>query len=312
MFIENLFISGEQMSNIKLLLVFLSGFIGVNQCVLSAETGLPAKTYFTVAKDINLANALPKDILHKGFIIAGTNPNTPPTTFFMDDNKTLVGREIDLMNAIAQRLGLSVQWQDTGGFDNVIPGLKIGRYDVAISNIRATPKRFKQVDFVSYFNTNRQAIISLSDSKITPFTDLSALCGETVGAGVGTAQVDILNKTSATCVAQHKKPISVSVFPDRPAGVLAVISGRIPLFYGPWEGLAWQVSKVKKLTIVGTIHVDEPPMSIALSKGSPLGSAIQASLNSLIKDGTYTKILEYWNVEYGALLEAKHNEAIFE
>lgn len=42
------------------------------------------------------------------------------------------------MNAVAARLGVEVRWQDTGGFDNIIPGLKSGRYDVALSNINAT------------------------------------------------------------------------------------------------------------------------------------------------------------------------------
>ncbi|MCU5775272.1 ABC transporter substrate-binding protein [Erwiniaceae bacterium BAC15a-03b] len=286
-------------------------FSVIQQNAISAESGVPFKTYFNVDKDEGLNRQLPVDIINRGTIIAGTNPNTPPTTFFMEDNKTLTGREIDLMTAIGQRLGVKTVWQDTGGFDNIIPGLKAGRYDVAISNIRATPKRFKQVDFISYFNTSRQAVISLKSSAISPFTDLISLCGKTVGAGVGTAQIDILNKTSKVCEAKKQQPITVAVFPDRPAGVVAVLSGRVPLFYGPWEGLAWQVSKLDKLTISGQINVDEPPMSIALAKDSPLEPAILAALNTLIKDGTYQKILDHWQVGYGALPEAKSNQAIF-
>jgi len=38
---------------------------------------------------------------------------------------------------------------------------------------------------------------------------------------------------------------------------------------------------------------------------------VQAALNSLIKDGSYQKILDKWNIGYGAMKEAKRNEEIF-
>ncbi|WP_240530628.1 transporter substrate-binding domain-containing protein, partial [Enterobacter hormaechei] len=56
-----------------------------------------------------------------------------------------------VMSAIADRLGVAIHWKDTGGFDNIIPGLKSGRYDVALANIDANKKRFQQVDFVGYY-----------------------------------------------------------------------------------------------------------------------------------------------------------------
>ena len=101
----------------------------------AAEQVVPSSTTFHVTADDALKSKLPADIAKRGYIVAGTNPNTPPTTFFQEDNKTLAGREIDVMNAVAARLGVEVRWQDTGGFDNIIPGLKSGRYDVALSNI---------------------------------------------------------------------------------------------------------------------------------------------------------------------------------
>lgn len=116
---------------------------------------VPSSTTFHVTADEALKSKLPPDIAKRGYIVAGTNPNTPPTTFFQEDNKTLAGREIDVMNAVAARLGVEVRWQDTGGFDNIIPGLKSGRYDVALSNINATKKRLEQVDFVSYYDASR-------------------------------------------------------------------------------------------------------------------------------------------------------------
>ena len=272
---------------------------------------VPSSTTFHVTADEALKSKLPPDIAKRGYIVAGTNPNTPPTTFFQQDNKTLAGREIDVMNAVAARLGVEVRWQDTGGFDNIIPGLKSGRYDVALSNINATKKRLEQVDFVSYYDASRLGVISRKDANIAPFTSFNAVCGQEVGAGAGTTQIGRLEAASKICTDAGKPPIKIAVFPDRPSGVQAVVSGRVPMFFGPYEGLTYQVSQVKPLTLTGTIHVDDAPVSVAFPKQSALEEAVQASLNSLIKDGTYQKILDKWSIGFGAVKESKRNEEIF-
>ncbi|RLM19884.1 ABC transporter substrate-binding protein [Brenneria alni] len=284
--------------------------LGIFPPAFSAELNVPTFSTFHVEADTSLKAKLPEEIIKRGWIVAGTNPNTPPTTFYQEDNKTLAGREIDIMNSIGGRLGVPVHWRDTGGFDNIIPGLKSGRYDVALSNINATKKRLEQIDFVGYFNSSKLAIISRKDAKVVPFTSLDSVCGKEVGAGAGTTQLLRLQEANKQCLSAQKEPINIAVFPDRPAGVQAVISGRVPMFFGPYEGLRYQVSQVKLLEISGEITVNDAPVSIALPKDSPLGEAVQAALNSLIQDGTYQKILDKWDIGYGAVTEAKRNEEI--
>ncbi|STS91793.1 amino acid ABC transporter periplasmic amino acid-binding protein [Klebsiella variicola] len=137
------------------------------------------------------------------------------------------------------------------------------------------------------------------------------MCGQEVGAGAGTTQIGRLEAASKICTDAGKPPIKIAVFPDRPSGVQAVVSGRVPMFFGPYEGLTYQVSQVKPLTLTGTIHVDDAPVSVAFPKQSGLEEAVQASLNSLIKDGTYQKILDKWSIGFGAVKESKRNEEIF-
>ncbi|WP_304164559.1 ABC transporter substrate-binding protein [Lonsdalea britannica] len=277
----------------------------------AAELNVPAERHFKTQADPVLTAKLPETIQQRGYIIAGTNPNTPPTTFYQEDNKTLAGREIDIFTAVADRLGVKVQWRDTGGFDNIIPGLKSGRYDVALSNINATLKRLDQVDFVSYFDASRLGVISRQDANIAPFTQLTEACGKQIGAGAGTTQLMRLTEASKACETQGKPPINIAVFPDRPSGVQAVVSGRTQMFFGPYEGLSWQIKQVKGLTMSGQITVNDAPVSVAFPKGSPLEEAVQAALNSLIADGTYRQILERWSIGYGAVTQSKRNAEIF-
>ncbi len=281
------------------------------QASFAAEPSVPAESSVHVNADPALKSLLPADIHKRGYIVAGTNPNTPPTTFYKEDNKTLAGREIDIMNAVGERLGIAVQWRDTGGFDNIIPGLKTGRYDVALSNINATPARLKQIDFVGYYSASLLGIISRKDAGVTPFKSLNDVCGKEVGAGSGTTQVTRLEEASKACETAGKPPIRVAIFPDRPAGVQAVVSGRVPFFLGPYEGLLWQTKVIKPLTMSGEITVSDAPVSVAFPKASPLEPAVQAALNSLIKDGSYRKILDNWGIGFGAVTEARRNEEIF-
>ena len=82
----------------KLLLPLL--IAGSLSSAWAAGQVVPSSTTFHVTADEALKSKLPPDIAKRGYIVAGTNPNTPPTTFFQEDNKTLAGREIDVMNAV--------------------------------------------------------------------------------------------------------------------------------------------------------------------------------------------------------------------
>ncbi|AXU98250.1 ABC transporter substrate-binding protein (plasmid) [Erwinia persicina] len=277
---------------------------------LAADQNVAFTPSIKAKADAALHATLPADILKKGYIVVGTNPNTPPTTFYQADNKTLAGREIDIVSAVADRLGIAVHWRDTGGFDNIIPGLKSGRYDLAASNIDANKKRLQQVDFVGYYNASKLALISRKDAALGPFNTFTELCGKTVGAGAGTSQITRLQTASDACVAGNKPAITIPVFPDRPAGVQAVMSGRVPMFFGPYEGLRYQASQVKALSLAGEITIEDTIVSLALPKDSPLEKPVQAALNSLIKDGTYQQILDKWEIGFGAVKSAGLNEEI--
>ena len=56
----------------------------------------------------------------------------------------------------------------------------------------------------------------------------------------------------------------------------------------------------------------DAPVSVAFPKDSALEPAVQAALNSLIKDGSYKKILDNWGIGFGAVKESKRNQEIFQ
>lgn len=275
---------------------------------------LPYRTEFQVQASPDLRDRVPEQFRKAGVLTVATNPNTPPTIFVTEDNRTLAGREIDVMSAVARRLGLEPRWVNAGGFGNIVPGLSSGRYDAALANLSVTQDRLRQVDFVSYFNSNRLGLVRLKeDSPAQPLSNLSELCGQTVGAGSGTMNAETLRRQSEACQGAGQATINVPLFPSRPAGVQAVHSGRVPGFFGPLEGLRYMVSVSRgTLALAGDFQVPNDFIGIGLQKDSPLTPLIAAALNSLVKDGTYAAILNKWELGYGAVPEARANGAILE
>ena len=296
--------------------VALAVSVGAARAQAPEVVGLPFKTEFAVKASPELSARLPERVRAAGTITVATNPNTPPTIFVSDDNRTLAGREIDVMSAVARRLGLEPRWVNAGSFANIVPSLASGRYDAALANLSVTTERLKQVDFVSYFNSNRLALVRTAPAGGTvpaPQTDLMALCGETVGAGSGTMNAEALRLQAEPCKAAGKEPVNVPLFPSRPAGVQAVVSGRVPGFFGPYEGLVYTASASRgTLYLAGVYQVPSDFVGIGLGKDSPLTPLVAEALNSLIADGTYAAILRKWELEYGAVPQARQNDAILQ
>jgi polar amino acid transport system substrate-binding protein len=55
----------------------------------------------------------------------------PPMTYRDPSTKALSGMAVDIMNAIADRAGLTIEWTEEVNFSNWTEGLKAGRFDVA-------------------------------------------------------------------------------------------------------------------------------------------------------------------------------------
>jgi ABC-type amino acid transport substrate-binding protein len=72
-----------------------------------------------------------------GKIKIATDATWPPFEY-VDESNNIVGFDIDLMNAIAQKEGLNVEYINVG-FDPLLAGMAVGTYDAAISSITIKP-----------------------------------------------------------------------------------------------------------------------------------------------------------------------------
>ena len=131
-------------------------------------------------------------VVASGKIRIGTDPSWPPYES-LDSNNKIVGFEIDLANAIATKLGLTLETSSVI-FDNIVSSVKDKSLDMGVSGFSITPDRLEQVAFTIPHSTTQAEIIMTQSKKdalgITMLNSLSDLKtqGLTVGTQTGTTE----------------------------------------------------------------------------------------------------------------------------
>lgn len=94
-------------------------------------------------------------------LIVGTAPDYKPFSYM--ENGKITGFEIDLIEEIGKRLGLTVDVNQLG-FDAIIAALKVGKIHMAIASIAKTEERAKEIDFTEpYYMSPTAALLRVED-----------------------------------------------------------------------------------------------------------------------------------------------------
>ena len=169
---------------------------------------------------------LPAAIRDKGVLSIASDPTYPPFEFYDTDNKTLIGWDADMGDAIGAVLGLKVE-HVPATFDTILPGLQSGKYDLGMSTFSVTEERRKAVDFVPYLQGGTGlAVAPGNPAQLT--VDAASLCGKAVAAQKGSIQsLDILPVFSKKCTEAGNPAIDMQFFPTQNDANLALTSGRV-------------------------------------------------------------------------------------
>ena len=96
-----------------------------------------------------IAATLPADIKRSGRLTVGVNVPYAPNEF-KNSAGDIVGFDVDLMNAVAKTMGLVPEYREFL-FEDIIPTVQRGEFNVGMSSFTDTLERQEQVDFVTYF-----------------------------------------------------------------------------------------------------------------------------------------------------------------
>lgn len=113
-------------------------------------------------------------VQERGRLIIGTDPYWPPYQY-LDEGGNLIGFEVDLIEMIAERLDLTVEWKQLS-FDAIIPEVKAKTIDLGVSGFSITSERLEEVQYViPHSVTEGQVIMLQSEAEARSITELTSL-----------------------------------------------------------------------------------------------------------------------------------------
>ena len=254
--------------------------------------------------DAALAAKVPDAIKSDGKITVGTDASYAPSEFLDADGKTVKGFDVDLFNAVAAKLGLTVDWQPST-FGTIIPGIGSGKYEVGVSSFTINADRLKQVNMVSYFSAGTQ----WATRKGNPDgADPENACGKAVAVQKDTVQVDDLTARSKKCTGAGKPAITIDQYQGQDQATASVVSGKdiAMLADSPVDAYAVQQTN-GQLELLGEIYDSAPYGYVVAKDQTALAEALQGALEKIIADGSYAAALKTWGVDQGAITDPAVN-----
>jgi polar amino acid transport system substrate-binding protein len=274
----------------------------------SGSAGADASKEIPAAPKVDaVAEKLPAAVKSKGSLVVAMDPTRPPFQFFAQDNKTVVGSEVELARALAQTMGLKLEIAEVG-FDTIIPGVQSGKYDIGISGFGDTKKREEGLDMVTYLYGGAGLMVPAGNPAKVSIKDP---CGKRIGAMAGSIQGTVyLPQFSEECVKGGKTAVTINIYPNAAAARLALGSGRIDAVLSDSVSLTYQ-SKTSKgqFEMAGDDDYKPIPYGIALQKGSPLVEPVKAAVQAIMDSGLYKQILAKWSVDPFAIGKSVINGA---
>ena len=217
-----------------------------------------------------------------------------------------MGVDYDLGEAIGQRLGVKVQWEQIA-FAQILPSLQTERVDIAFAGMSDTKERQQQVDFIDYMVSGTQFYTGAAGrSEIKTEADL---CGKKVGASRNTNNPQRIADWSAkNCEAKGAAAIVV-VGTDgsgdarnqlKTQRIDAAVQGNETLPY-------FQSLEPDTYFLIGQPLTQEITGIPIVKTKVALRDAIKGAMEQLKQDGTYEQILKKYGLGQNAIKDVTIN-----
>ena len=235
-------------------------------------------------KEENNANRIPKKI------IVGLDDSFVPMGF-KNEKGEIVGFDIDLARAVAQKLGSEVEFKPIN-WDSKILDLNGGNIDLIWNGLTITDERKKETEMTKPYLTSHQLIITKTGSSIKAKADLK---GKIVGSQSESSGEEAVKKTGEDKTFKEFKTYAQydQAFMDLDAGRIdAIIADEVLAKY---TKKTKETQAKKELYNILSDNYGEEEYGIAAKKGNTkLIEAINKAIEELKADGTYQKIYSKW------------------
>ena len=205
---------------------------------------------------------------------------------YIDEDGNTVGFDVDLSNALAEKLGLTCEWLPNQAFDTLVPTIQQGgKADISIAGMTISDERLEQVDFSDPYLNSNQGIVAAAGSDLNS-ESLNAE-GMQVACQTGTTGDEWISENLPNAT---KVPLA-----DVTAALMGISTG---LYNAMVIDLPVAQNMIAEsfsdLEVVEEIPTGEQ-YGIAVSKDNPgLLAAINDALAAIEEDGTMDEIKQKW------------------
>ena len=207
-----------------------------------------------------------------------------------NDKGEIVGFDIDVVKAAAQKAGIEVKFLNTP-WEGIFNSVAQGDRDLLVSAITITPERKQTLDFSTPYFDAQQLIAVKSDSKIAKFDDLKKL---KVGVQNGTTGDEVITKL------QGKDSPNIKRFESTPLALKEMEGGGVDAVVADNGVVVHYVNNnpASKFKTIADNSFASEQYGIAVKKGNAeLLEKINKGLAGIKEDGSYAKIYtQYFGV----------------
>jgi polar amino acid transport system substrate-binding protein len=252
----------------------------------TAATGATGETAATGATGATGATAIPEfTTLEEGVLQVANCLDYPPFESVVDGDE--VGFDIDLVEAIGERLGLTTEWI-RADFDTVFTAVAGDQFDMVAAASTITEEREEIVDFSDPYYASRQSL-TVNTAETPDITSTDQLGeGDIVNVQKGTTgKLWAEENLVAQGVELRTFQLASDMFRDLEAGnAVGIIND---------EPASVEIIKdLPDLQVVQAIDTNEN-YGFAFSPSNPeLREAVNIGLQMVIADGTYAEIFEQY------------------
>jgi len=215
-------------------------------------------------------------IKEAGKVVVGTSADYPPFEF-VDEAGNTTGFDVELMNEIGKRMGVTVEWTDMP-FDSLIAAVQEGKIDMSIAAFNYDEERDKTVDFSDPYYTTEDSFVVL-DGFTVDLSEPMNLANFTVGAQSGTVQDGWITDNLVTPGLLPAEKYFTYERVDQAA--LDLQAGRIEVLMADYVPAQAVVSQYGGMKIVYHGVLSTGPLNIVLPEGD---TNLKNEVNRILKE----------------------------
>ncbi len=217
-------------------------------------------------------------------LVVGSSATYRPFAY-ESPTKEIVGYDVDMIKAIAQKAGLQIKIVNTP-WTGIFAALNNGDLDLVISGVTINDKRKQSYDFTAPYFEARQLIAVHKDS---PVKSLKDLAGKKIGVVNGSTGDDIASREFG------KTNPDIRRFESTPVVISELVNNGLDAAIGDNGVIAFRVQEHKDLKTVSDPSFSKEFFGIVVKQGNKaLLDKLNTGLAAVKADGSYARIYKKW------------------